>query len=350
MEEQMMEYAKQAAEELKRLTAIPSPSGYTKKVTDYLVSLFESMHFPVKRTKKGCVLVDLGGEGKAVGLAAHVDTLGAMVRSVKENGRLRLTAVGGFQFDTADGENATLFTRDGKSYTGQMLNTNPSVHVGKAPERSDETVEMLLDEDVSSKAEVNALGIEVGDFVAADPRTVVTPSGYIKSRFLDDKASSAVLIILAKAAAEQKIALKCHVYLYFTVYEEVGHGCSSGLPEELSECISVDMGCVGEDLSCTERDVSICAKDSAGPYDYELTSRLIRIAKKRGLSYAVDIYPRYGSDVDAALSAGYDLAHGLVGPGVYASHNYERTHIDGLKNTLSLLWGYISGECCETEA
>lgn len=296
-------YTNEAIQYLQALTAIPSPTGYTKQATDYLLAAFAEMGFSAVRTRKGCVLVDLGGEGKPVGLTAHVDTLGAMVRSIKGNGRLRLTQLGGFQFDTADGENCTLFTRDGKSYTGQLLNIAPSVHVEKAPERSDANMELLLDQNVSSAEEVKALGIEAGDIVAADPRTVVTESGYIKSRFLDDKASASILMAAAKAVSEGEIVLKCHAYLYFTVYEEAYHGCSSGLPTELEECISVDMGCVGSDLSCTELDVSICAKDSSGPYDYELTSRLIRIAKARELSYAVDVYPYYGSDVDAALRA-----------------------------------------------
>lgn len=342
--EQIKQYTETAVQYLQTLTGIASPTGYTRHVTDYLLKEFAAMGFSAKRNKKGCVLVDLGGKGKEVALAAHVDTLGAMVRSIKDNGRLRLTKLGGFSFETADGENCELFTRDGKRYTGQLLNTCPSVHVNDAPTRNDINMELLLDENVSSKDEVKALGIEVGDIVAADPRTTVTESGYIKSRFLDDKASASILMATAKAVADGEIALKCHCYLYFTVYEEVGHGCSSGLPQQLDECISVDMGCVGEDLSCTERDVSICAKDSAGPYDYDLTSRLMRIAKARNLSYAVDIYPRYGSDVDAALKAGYEFAHGLIGPGVYASHNYERTHKDGMENTLSLICGYLIGE------
>lgn len=338
---ELKRYTDLSVEYLQKLTAIPSPSGYTRKVTDWLLSEFIAMGIPAKRTKKGCVLADLGGKGKEVALAAHVDTLGAMVRSIKPNGRLRLTALGGFRFETADGENCTLFTRDGKSYTGQLLNTEPSVHVNKAPERIDSNMELLLDENVNSKEDVKALGIEVGDIVAADPRTVVTESGYIKSRFLDDKASAALLLALAKAVSDGEVKLNCHCYLYFTVYEEVGHGCSSGLPQDLDACISVDMGCVGEDLSCTERDVSICAKDSVGPYDYDLTTVLINIAKERGLSFAVDIYPHYGSDVDAALKAGYEFAHGLIGPGVYASHNYERTHKEGMQNTLSLMVGFV---------
>lgn len=334
-------YTDYAVEKLKELTAIPSPTGFTKQATDWLLAEFAAMGFSAERNKKGCVLVDIGGEGKEVGIAAHVDTLGAMVRHIKDNGRLRLSRLGGFRFDTADGENFTLHTRDGSVYTGVLLNAEPSVHVAEPSERTEDKMELLLDENVKSKEEVKALGIEVGDFAAPDPRTVVTASGYIKSRFLDDKASSVLLLALAKAVADGEIQLNCHVYLYFTVYEEVGHGCSSGLPTTLDECLSVDMGCIGGDLSCTERDVSICVKDAHGPYDYDMTSKLIALAKAQNLSYAVDVYHRYGSDVDAALVAGYEFAHGLIGPGVYASHNYERTHYEGMKNTFALMKAYV---------
>ena len=334
-------YTDYAVEKLSELTAIDSPTGYTKEATDWLMAEFGAMGFAAKRNKKGCVLVDIGGEGKKLGIAAHVDTLGAMVRCIKDNGRLRLTHIGGFRFDTADGENFTLHTRDGRKYTGVLLNEEPSVHVAEPTARVEDKMELLLDENVKSKEDVKNLGIEVGDFACADPRTVVTPSGYIKSRFLDDKASAVLLLALAKAVAEGEIKLNCHVYLYFTVYEEVGHGCCSGLPADLDECLSVDMGCIGGDLTCTELDVSICAQDAFGPYDYEMTSKLIALAKENKLSYAVDVYHRYSSDVDAALKAGYEFAHALIGPGVYASHNYERTHREGMKNTFALMKAYV---------
>ncbi len=337
----MNNYVEQSVEYLKALTAIDSPSGFTHKATAYLCEEFAKLEIPVTVTKKGGVLADLGGEGRKIGIAAHVDTLGAMVRSIKENGRMRLSLIGGYDFDTLDGENCTLYTRDGKSYTGVVLNTEPSVHVDKAPERVEKNMELLLDEDIRCKADVRALGIDTGDMVAFDPRTVVTPSGYIKSRYLDDKLCAAMFLTLAKAVKAGELCLGCHCYLYFTTYEEVGHGCASGLPKDLDACISVDMGCVGADLNCTERDVSICCKDGYGPYDYDLITELVNVAKAKGLSYAIDVYPRYGSDVDVAMKAGYDMAHGCIGPGVYASHNYERTHKEGVKNTLALLIGFL---------
>ena len=328
-------------DQLKVLTAIPSPTGFTRAVTDYVMETLEGMGFAPERSTKGNVLVRLGGEGEPLVLASHVDTLGAMVRSIKESGRLRPTTLGGHQWSTADGENCTVHTRDGRVYTGVVLNTEPSAHVADEPVKTDEkNMEILLDENVDTKDDVAELGIQTGDIIAMDPRTVITESGYIKSRFLDDKLSAAILLGLARAVAAGDIKLSRKVSLLFTVYEEVGHG-GAFVPADTCEMISVDMGCVGDDLGCTERMVSICAKDSGGPYNYELVSALADAAKRLDLGYAIDVYPHYGSDVEATLRAGYDIRHGLIGPGVYASHNYERSHMDGVRNTYELLRAYV---------
>lgn len=338
----MKHYIDFIAEQLKTLTAIPSPSGYTKNATDYLMKLLQDMGYEPKLSRKGNVFVTIGGEGEPLVLAAHVDTLGAMVRSIKDNGRLRPTTLGGHVWSTADGENCTIHTRDGKVYTGVVLNTEPSAHVAdKKVETLEENMEILLDEPVSTKAETLALGIQTGDIIAMDPRTVITESGYIKSRFLDDKLSASILLGIAKIVKDESLSFHRKVSLLFTVYEEVGHG-GSFVPEDTTEMISVDMGCVGADLGCTERMVSICAKDSGGPYNYDLVTELSNIAKEEQLDYAIDVYPHYGSDVEATLHAGYDIRHGLIGPGVYASHNYERSHLDGVKNTFLLLTTYIT--------
>ena len=199
-----------------------------------------------------------------------------------------------------------------------------------------------MDAAVSGAEDVKNLGIEVGDVVCFDPRTRRTESGYLKSRFLDDKLSVGILLGFAKYVADNAIELPRKTYAHITVYEEVGHGGSGSVPAGVTEAISVDMGCVGEGLSCTERQVSICAKDSGGPYSYDVVGNLIEAAKKSGADYAVDVYPFYGSDVEATLRGGYDLRHGLIGPGVYASHGYERSHIDGVYNTLKLLIAYIN--------
>ena len=338
----MKHYIDFIAEQLKTLTAIPSPSGYTKNATDYLMKLLQDMGYEPKLSRKGNVFVTLGGDGEPLVLAAHVDTLGAMVRSIKDNGRLRPTTLGGHVWSTADGANCTIHTRDGKVYTGVVLNTEPSAHVAdKKVETLEENMEILLDEPVSTKAETLALGIQTGDIIAMDPRTVITESGYIKSRFLDDKLSASILLGIAKIVKDESLSFHRKVSLLFTVYEEVGHG-GSFVPEDTTEMISVDMGCVGADLGCTERMVSICAKDSGGPYNYDLVTELSNIAKEEQLDYAIDVYPHYGSDVEATLHAGYDIRHGLIGPGVYAAHNYERSHLDGVKNTFLLLTTYIT--------
>lgn len=328
-------------EQLKNLTAIPSPSSYTKKAAEYLLTTLKEMGYEPELSNKGNVLVTIGGEGNPLVLASHIDTLGAMVRSIKDNGRLRPTTLGGHQWRTADGENCTIHTRDGRVYTGVVLNTEPSAHVAdEKVEQTEENMEILLDENVESKEDTENLGIQVGDIIAMDPRTVITESGYIKSRFLDDKLSAAILLGLAKVVKEEELTLNRKVSLLFTVYEEVGHGGSS-IPADTEEMICVDMGCVGDDLGCTERMVSICAKDSGGPYNYDLVTELSELAKANGLDYAIDVYPHYGSDVEASLRGGFDIRHGLIGPGVYASHNYERSHIDGVRNTVALLKAYL---------
>ena len=329
---------------LTELTAIPSPTSYTRHATDYLVRTLTDMGLAPEVSNKGNVLVELGGQGNPLVLASHVDTLGAMVRAIKDNGRLRPTTLGGHQWRTADGENCTVHTRDGRVYTGVVLNTEPSSHVAdKDVDPVEKNMEILLDENVSTKDEVEALGVQTGDIIAMDPLTTITKSGYIKSRFLDDKLSAAILLGLARAVTAGEVRLTRKVSLLFTVYEEVGHG-GSVVPADTRDMISVDMGCVGSDLGCTERMVSICAKDSGGPYSYEVVGKLIDAARRTGADYAVDVYPHYGSDVEATLSAGHDLRHGLIGAGVYASHGYERSHVDGVWNTLKVLAGYLEAD------
>ena len=247
--------------------------------------------------------------------------------------------------NNAECENARVYTRDGKVFEGCFQMNNPSVHVNgeyDSQKRSYDNMELVLDEKVFSADETKKLGIATGDYVCFDPRTRITETGYIKSRFLDDKLSAAILMGIAKAIKTEKLSLTRKVYIYLTVFEEVGHGCSAVLPEGTEELLCVDMGCVGDGLECKEHQVSICVKDSHGPYNYDVTSRFVELAKKHNLDYALDVYPFYGSDADAALDAGYDLRHGLIGAGVYASHGYERSHIDGVKNTYELVKAYIT--------
>jgi len=337
-------YSKLAVKHTETLCRIPSPSGFTKQATDYLIKECKAMKFKPTSSRKNSILVNIGGSGEPVVLAAHVDTLGAMVRSIKSNGRLRFTKIGGYPENNVEAENCIIHTRDGGEYTGTIQLNNPAAHVNRElgkDKRSDETMEVVIDEKVSSDKDVEKMGISAGDFISLDPRTIVTKSGFIKSRHLDDKASAGILLSLAQMTADKEIKLNRKVYLLFTTYEEVGHGGSSGIPDDAVEMISVDMGAVGDDLKTDEHKVSICAKDSGGPYDYDVTTRLIQLAKANKLNYAVDIYPYYGSDVEATLMAGYDLKHALIGPGVAASHGYERTHREGLENTLKLLELYL---------
>ena len=308
---------------------------------------FEAMGLCPEMTRKGGVLVCLNPEAPeedGLLLEAHLDTLGGMVAEISGTGRLYLTPLGGMEPNNAEGENVRIVTRSGKVYTGTFQMKNASVHVNReyhGAKREFGGMEAVIDEEVNCRADVEALGILPGDVVCFEPRTRVTPSGYIKSRFLDDKLSVAILIELAAQAAAGEIPLKRRVWEHITVFEEVGHGGSASVPEGVSEAISVDMGCVGDGLGCDERKVSICAKDSGGPYHYEIVSALIEAARRGGADYAVDVYPHYGSDVEATLRGGHDLRHGLIGPGVYASHGYERSHRKGVCNTLRLLWAYL---------
>lgn len=277
-------------------------------------------------------------------LAAHMDTLGGMVCQIMDNGHLKLTNIGGMNPNNAEAENCKVYTKSGKVYDATFQLENASVHVNgeySDTKRTYETMEAILDEPVKNKEDVKKLGIMTGDFVCFDPRTVVTESGYIKSRFLDDKFSTAILLGYAKYLKEKEIQTERTIYVLITSYEEVGHGGCAAIPDGVTEMISVDMGCVGKGLECDETMVSICAKDSMGPYDYQVVSGLIKAAQENDIAFAVDVYPHYGSDVDAALKAGYDMKHGLIGPGVYASHGYERSHRDGAKNTLKLLKAYL---------
>lgn len=327
----------------KRILEIPSPSGYTKEVIRFLAEECREKGVSHSLSNKGNLIIEFPGESDyTVGLSAHVDTLGAMVRSINANGTLRFSVIGGPSLPTYDGEYCQVITRNGKTYSGTFLSNSPSIHVFKDANslpRTEENMHVRLDEKVKKREDVEKLGIGVGDFIALDPKTVITESGFIKSRFLDDKISVAILFSLIDHLQKRLAKLKNRLVIIISTYEEVGHGASS-IPH-LDEMIAVDMGCVGADLSCTEYDVSICVKDSSGPYDFEITNRLIELAKKNKLSYAVDVYPYYGSDVSAALRGGHNIRGALIGPGVSASHGMERTHREAVENTLKLLIAYL---------
>ena len=342
---ELTQYTDFILRETETLLNIDSPTGYTEEAARWVKDEFTKLGCDAILTRKGGVLVYLGGEDRENGLLleAHADTLGGMVAEVKGSGRLRLTGLGGMNPNNAETENVRVVTKFNGVYEGTFQLKNASIHVNREysdTKRTWDTCEVVLDEDVSSKAQAEALGVAAGDIVCFEPNVRITKSGYIKSRFLDDKLSVGILLGLAKYMREEKIAPKRALYAHITVYEEVGHGGSAGIPAGCTEAISVDMGCVGEGLSCTERQVSICAKDSGGPYSYDVVKGLIEAAKESGADYAVDVYPSYGSDVEATLRAGADIKHGLIGAGVYASHGYERSHRCGAENTLRLLIAY----------
>ena len=342
----MEHYVNFAVEKTMELLAIDSPTGYTRAAEDFVLREFSALGYSAQRTVKGGILIDLGGKNTddALLLEAHADTLGGMVAEIKGSGRLRIVNVGGLNANNTEAENCRVVTKFDGIYEGTLQLCNASLHVNGdygSTQRKWDTVEVVLDEKVGSADDVKKLGISVGDFVCFEPRTRLTKSGYIKSRFLDDKLSVGILLGFAKFLRDKGLTPERRVYVHVTVYEEVGHGGAASVPAGVTEAISVDMGCVGEGLQCTEHQVSICAKDSGGPYSYEVVQKLIAAAKKEKADYAVDIYPHYGSDVEATLSAGHDLRHGLIGAGVYASHGYERSHVDGVRNTLLVLKGYL---------
>jgi putative aminopeptidase FrvX len=322
---------------------IPSPSGYPIEIIPRIEKEANLYNLQTEKTKKGNLIITYPGKTDyKVGLSVHVDTLGAMIRSINAKGEIKFTTIGGPIWPTLDGEYCTIRTRDNKDYTGTFLSTSPAVHVYKDANKKERTPEKMyvrLDEIIKNAEDVKKLGIEVGNFIFIDPKTTITKSGFVKSRFLDDKINVASIFGLIKYLKENNITPKYTIKFIISTYEEVGHGASY-IPV-LDEMIAVDMGCIGDDLTCTEYDVSICPKDSSGPYDYNLTNKLIEIAKTNKISHAIDIYPYYGSDVSAAIRGGNDFKGALMGPGVHASHGMERTHIDGIEATIQLLINYI---------
>lgn len=329
---------------LEALVNIPSPSGYTKEVMEFVKAEAESFGYTTQYSHKGGLIISVKGKKEeTLGLSAHVDTLGAMVRSVDSEGTLKFTLVGGYTMHSVEGAYCKIHTRDGRTYTGTILIKSSSVHSyddARTMERTDRNMLVRIDEPVKSKEDVLALGINNGDYISFDAKFQVTDSGFIKSRHLDDKASVAVILGMLKEMSEGELIPERSLKILISNYEEVGFG-ASWLPQEIKEFLAIDMGAVGDDLNGSEYKVSICAKDSRGPYDYEMTNHLITLAKENAVDYVVDIFPHYGSDVSAALAGGNDIRGALIGQGVHASHGMERTHKSGIENTLKLLKLYV---------
>lgn len=334
---------------IKELVSIPSPSGNTGKVVRFVEDFFKKQNIETKRNRKGGLIATIPGENTKEHrmLTAHVDTLGAMVKEVKKNGRLRLDLIGGFRYNSIEGEYCEIHTTSGKIYTGTILMHQTSVHVYKdagEAKRDQKNMEVRIDAKVKDADDIRALGIEVGDFVTFDPRVQLTENGFIKSRHLDDKASVAILLQLIKRIKEENIRLPYTTHFLISNNEEIGYGGNSNITPETVEYLAVDMGAIGDGQSTDEYTVSICVKDASGPYHYELRKNLVQLAEENGIKYKLDIYPYYGSDASAAIRAGHDIVHGLIGPGIDSSHAFERTHEDSLIETEKLLYYYVQSK------
>lgn len=340
----------QTVEYLEKLVNIPSPTGYTKEIMDYIVNETKSFGYEPIFTNKGSVMVSVKGkdDNNHRVITAHLDTLGAIVRAVKPSGRLKIDLIGGFTYNSIEGENCIVHvTKNDKKVEGTILMHQTSVHVyadAGSAKRDQTNIEVRLDEKVTNEEETRKLGIEVGDFISFDPRVVLTETGFIKSRHLDDKVSAAILLNQLKKLKEDNIELPHTTHFYFSNNEEIGYGANSSIPSETVEYIAVDMGAMGDDQQTDEYTVSICVKDGSGPYHYELRNRLVKLCNENNIEYKLDIYPRYGSDASAAMRAGSDVKHGLFGAGIESSHSYERTHIDSVIATESLVEAYIKSE------
>ena len=340
----------QTIDYLKKLTSIASPTGFTREVSDYLVEEVERLGYTAIRTNKGGVNVVVKGknDNKHRVVTAHVDTLGAMVRGVKADGRLKMAKIGGYPWNMIEGENCLVHVAStGKTVSGTILIHQTSTHVYRdagTAERTEDNMEVRLDAKVRNEKETRDLGIDVGDFISFDPRTIITETGFIKSRFLDDKVSAAILLDLLRKYKEENIQLPHTTHFMFSVFEEVGHGANSNLPKEAVEYLAVDMGAMGDDQQTDEYTVSICVKDASGPYNYEFRNHLVQLAKENGIQYKLDIYPYYGSDASAAMRAGAEVKHALLGAGIESSHSYERTHIDSVEETYKMVNVYLQSE------
>jgi len=325
----------------------PSPTGDTARAMAVVQEAFEPFPLAMAFTPKGILVGTWRGEENSAprALTAHADTLGAMVSEVKSNGRLRVTQLGGWQWASVEGEGVTIFTADGQSYRGSFLPVSASVHAATRKQREatkdDSNMEVRIDALTTSAKETRELGIQIGDFIAFDPRVEVSEAGFIRSRHLDDKASIATIYGALDAIHNAGLTPKQTTTIHISNYEEVGHGAATGLPDDLIDLVTVDMAVVAPKQESDEFSVTICAKDSRGPYHLGLRRELEELAKLEGLDYHIDIYPFYGSDGEAYWRAGGDVRVGLIGPGVDASHHYERTHTDSLEQTARLIAAYL---------
>lgn len=330
---------------LEKLLLISSPTGDTEEAIDFVETNFEKLGLRTSKTKKGALIATLDGKReKAITFSGHVDTLGLMVKEIKDNGRLKITKLGGYSLSTIEGNYVTINTSNNKNYSGTVIFEHQSVHVYddvNTTERTLDNMEIRIDEKVFNKEDVEKLGIQVGDFIYLDPNVQILDNGYIKSRHLDDKAGVAAMIGIAEYLVENNITPEYSINFFISNYEEVGHGSSAAIPLNTEYFIAIDMAAIGYTQNSEETATTICVKDGSGPYDLSTRRILEKVAIDKNINYKIDIYINYGSDASAALRAGYDFKVGLIGPGVDASHAFERTHIDGIENTIKLGLGFI---------
>lgn len=337
---------KYTLEFMEEITNIPSPAGYTYECLDRVAEEFEKFGFEVKRTPKNALMVTLKGKNDDAQkmVVAHVDTIGAIVNTIKDNGRLTMAQLGGFSWNSVEGENVHIFTDEGVKYTGTILPQKASIHVYseevRTTIRTDENMEIRIDEFTSSREETKALGINIGDFIAFEPRFIRCDNGFIKTRHIDDKSVVAVVLGLCKDIAENKLELENTTHFLISNYEEVGHGVSF-VPEKTEEILALDIGPVDSEKNCCEKSVCIPAKDSRTPYDFRFRNKLANLCKENNIDYRVDVYNRYGSDASCSILQGVNANYACIGPGVDATHHYERTHESGIENTLRLLKAYL---------
>lgn len=346
---EIMKIANSITEILEQLVSIPSPSGYTDDCIRFCDNFLKSSGVTTQITNKGALIATVEGQDKENHrlLTAHVDTLGAMVKEIKPDGRLKLSMIGGFRWNSVEGEYVHIHTSNGKTFSGTILMHQTSVHVyrdGGEAKRNAANIEVRVDAEVKNPQDVRELGIEVGDFISFEPKFEVTDTGFVKSRHLDDKASVAILLQLIVELQKQTITLPYTTHFYISNNEEIGYGGNASIPEETAEYLAVDMGAIGDGQTTSEYVASICAKDSSGPYHFELRKHLVQLAEQNGVDYAIDIYPYYGSDASSAIRAGADVKHGLIGPGIDSSHAQERTHQKALEHTFNLLFAYVQSD------
>ena len=328
------------------LLSVDSTTGQYQAVQEKTADLIARLGFTPVFTRKGGVLADLGGKGNPLVITAHLDDIGLMVRKINPDGTLNVCPVGGLYPFYCVTENVRVYTGDGTVLTGTVCRTPNSIHVTedelrKTPGDFRTNVCVVLDHPVKTAEDTRRLGVETGDYIALEPRCALS-GGYIKSRFIDDKACAAVLLNLMKAVRENSLKLKRQVIAYFACYEELGHG-TAWLPEGVEDILALDIAPTGPDQNSEEHKVSIFAKDSRFPYHSGMTAELRACAETAGIRYVMDVFtPHYGSDGDGSVLAGYDIRHAAIGPGTANSHGYERTHMDGLRNTFDLVLAYIT--------